>query len=67
LLDLRSIFVDADHTLTGRGEACTRDEAYVSGAYDAKFHRELIARFRIPERCQGPGRKVPCGHGRESV
>ena len=52
-LDLRHVFVDADHALTGRGKARASHEANVSCANHAKFHRPAIARFPLSERCHG--------------
>ena len=37
-LDLRRVFVDANHALTGRGKACAGDQANVSSSNDAEFH-----------------------------
>jgi hypothetical protein len=47
-LDLRRIFVDANHPLAGRGKARPGDQANVSSSNDAEFHGGEIAPFRRP-------------------
>ena len=42
-LDFVRVRVDANDSLTGRGEACAGDEAYVTCTNDAQFHSDAIA------------------------